>query len=191
MISLYSNKKLLVVVQFNEIHKTQDGRSLLLTGEQEQWLQIQELLASVKPIAQHTRPDGVLRKRLFTIVNSQWFDAIVMGMILINIAFLSMAHANMSPEWSTTLFVASVAFTLFFLVEGAAKLFALGVKAYFQVCTHDLRNLQVAVIFCLCKSVVPFTRMLGMYLISGLFCFLQSGLWWMFQLMNKFPWCLS
>eukprot|EP00803_Ostreobium_quekettii_P004182 evm.model.scf_87.7 EVM.evm.TU.scf_87.7 scf_87:110745-119200(-) len=118
--------------KFNEMQQKQEGRSLLLTTEQEQWLHIQKQLAITKPVRQYIPPKNPVRQAVFNVVTSRTFDGIIMGTILLNIAFMALQHADMSDAWSAVLFTANLTFTGLYTAEAVAKLFALGVSPYFK-----------------------------------------------------------
>lgn len=115
------------------MQQKQEGRCLLLTSEQEQWLHIQKMVATTQPTQPFKPPENKSRKKVFKIVTSSKFDAIVMGVIITNVLFMALAHANMSQVWKSTMFIAGASFTAFFTVEAAVKIFALGIQDYFKV----------------------------------------------------------
>lgn len=115
------------------MQQKQEGRCLLLTSEQEQWLHIQKMLATTQPNQPCKPPESKIRKKVFKLVTSPKFDAIVMSAIMGNIFIMALTHANMDHFWTSALHIAGFTFTAFFTIEAAFKIFALGIRAYFKV----------------------------------------------------------
>lgn len=122
-------------LQFYEIqHKGEGGGSLLLTEQQQQWLQIQRMLGRTNVIHKYVPPNNRLRAGVFDLVMSSWFDQLIMAVILVNVATMALNHAGQSSSWDEAISWANVAFTVVFVMEAALKLVAIGVQKYLQVC---------------------------------------------------------
>uniref|UniRef100_A0A7S1XCD4 Voltage-gated ion channel superfamily n=1 Tax=Tetraselmis chuii TaxID=63592 RepID=A0A7S1XCD4_9CHLO len=118
--------------KFNDMKAKQEGRSLFLTNDQQNWLTIQKLLAATKPIRKFRPPQVGFRRSVFNIVTTDSFDAFIMAMIMCNVLFMSMEHYEMSPPWVAATTNANFFFTALFSVEAVMKLIAMGVIGYFR-----------------------------------------------------------
>ena len=118
--------------KFNEMREEQDGSSVFMTKEQENWKRIQKLLMNVKPRQTTKAPTNKRLAAIHAVVSREDFDVFIMGMILLNAAFLSMHHADMSDEWKLALNIANYFFTSVFTIEASLKLLAFSVRGYFM-----------------------------------------------------------
>mmetsp|Transcript_3541 Transcript_3541/g.12709 ORF Transcript_3541/g.12709 Transcript_3541/m.12709 type:complete len:1714 (-) Transcript_3541:989-6130(-) len=118
--------------KFNEMKEKQEGKSVFLTNEQRNWVSIQKLLVDIKPMRSFVEPEGALRKKVFHLIITDTFDGFILSMIMLNVVFMAMTHADMSETWEEALFAANTAFAGIFLIEAALKLFALGPAPYFR-----------------------------------------------------------
>ena len=118
--------------KFNEMKEKQDSRSILLTPEQERWRSIQMLLTNANPRESYVRPDNPSRAYVFDIVTTDKFDGIIMGAIMLSTLFMACEKVGASDAWNDMLWGANMVFTVIFLLEAIAKLFALGPPRYFR-----------------------------------------------------------
>ena len=118
--------------KFNEMREEQDGSSVFMTKEQENWKRIQKLLMNIKPRQTTKPPRNQSLAAIHAIVSRESFDVFIIVMILLNAAFLAMYHEDMSYNWELTLRVANYFFTSVFTVEAALKLLAYSVPGYFM-----------------------------------------------------------
>ena len=112
--------------KFNEMKEKQQGKSVFLTPDQENWVQIQKFIADIRPTQSHARPGEGLRRIIFDLVTTDEFDAVIMILIIANVLVMSMTHADMSDEWTSTLFFLNTVFAAIFLLEAILKLIAFG-----------------------------------------------------------------
>mmetsp|Transcript_11321 Transcript_11321/g.26831 ORF Transcript_11321/g.26831 Transcript_11321/m.26831 type:complete len:1216 (+) Transcript_11321:1-3648(+) len=118
--------------KFNDMKAKQEGRSLFLTEEQQNWLTIQKLLAACRPIRRFKPPEGGARRSVYDVVSSDWFDGFIMSMIMINVLFMSMEHYGMDDAWVEVTTNANYFFTALFALEAALKIVSHGVVGYFR-----------------------------------------------------------
>jgi hypothetical protein len=64
---------------------------------------------------------------------SSYCELLVMAAIIGNVLIMALTHADMSQAWQDFMSYANVGFTVFFTVEAAAKLLALGCRQYLRV----------------------------------------------------------
>jgi hypothetical protein len=70
---------------------------------------------------------------VFKAVTSSSCELLVMAAIIANVLVMALTHADMSQAWQDFMSYANVGFTVFFTLEAAAKLVALGWKQYLRV----------------------------------------------------------
>jgi hypothetical protein len=121
-------------MQFYEMqHKGEGGGSLLLTRQQQEWLQIQRAVGRTKVLLKHGPPNSRLRAAVFDVVMNRCFDGAVMAVIVLNVATMALNHQGQGQAWDNALSWANLAFTLVFVAEAALKVVAIGAKLYFAV----------------------------------------------------------
>lgn len=119
--------------KFSELQQSQAGRSVFITEQQQQWVDVQKLLLRTQMALKPTRPYGpIWRESVYELVMGRHFDMLIMGTIVVNIAFMAMVHADMSVAWQDCMTYSNLVFTLVFAVEAALKLTAFGVRNYFR-----------------------------------------------------------
>ena len=57
--------------KFNEMKEKQQGKSVFLTPDQENWVQIQKFIADIRPTQSHARTGEGLRRIIFDLVTSR------------------------------------------------------------------------------------------------------------------------
>lgn len=71
-----------------------NGTNPLLTPEQEQWLTIQKMLTAAQLQTRYVPPPQPWRRVVFAVVMSKPFDFAMIGVIVLNIIFMMMTHAE-------------------------------------------------------------------------------------------------
>jgi hypothetical protein len=93
--------------------------------------------AAALPAVPQPRPVPPSRSRwrvaVFKAVMSSSCELLVMAAIIANVLIMALTHADMSERWQAFMSYANVGFTVFFTLEAAAKLLALGWKQYLRV----------------------------------------------------------
>ncbi|KAI8378320.1 Ion transport protein-domain-containing protein [Blakeslea trispora] len=105
-----------------------------LTTAQRQYLDLQRLLASVKPTIKAFRPTSRIRRICYDIVKEKHgkFNRLMMIIVTINILTIASEFQN-EPDWlSSTQDYAYLGFTIIYVVECAIKLIGLGWKKWIQ-----------------------------------------------------------
>ena len=81
-----------IIDEYGKVKEESSGRSVLLTPQQNQWVQTQRLLLSASLTLRYVRPAGGagpwarLRQLCFDVGTAKWFDATIIGVILANMA---------------------------------------------------------------------------------------------------------
>ena len=78
-------------------------------------------------------PTSWLRRVIFKIVMSQYCEFFIMVVIIANVVFLTLTHANMDNKWQSFLSWSNVVFTAIFTFEGVLKMIAIGLWNYLKV----------------------------------------------------------
>lgn len=126
-----------IIDNFNKL-KAESKGSGLLTDEQQRLVESLKMMLTVRPRRVMRRPPshtctGRFRGVLFTIAESQAFDIIVMGVIMINTVFMASRFYGQPTEWEEALAVVNVIFNVFFTSEAVVKLGGLGLHQYFTL----------------------------------------------------------
>lgn len=113
------------------------GRSILMTPQQDLWVEVQKLMAGAQVKTRYLRPVsssrwGAFRAHVFDIVRSPLFDQIVVTMIVLNMIMLATLHARMTEDWVMAFTFSDVVFTSYFTVELVMRLIAFGRVNYFR-----------------------------------------------------------
>ncbi len=124
-------------MQFNK-KKEADGKSAMLTDAQQEWLTVQQLMATTKHEKRHPRPKQMLRLLAYRIVQSKRFDVFMIVVILLNMGTMFLTHQGQTQAWATALSGCNVAFTGVFVLEMTLKMMAIGPKAYFHVSASNM-----------------------------------------------------
>jgi hypothetical protein len=120
------------VDKFHEMKRQNGGHSVLLTGEQERWLELQRSLSKLRAIPRCLPPSSAWRARVFDVVTAERFDLLVIAVIVANAVMMATYHWGLPSAWDSAISWLNVAFTALYVAEAAAKILALG-RAYFRV----------------------------------------------------------
>ncbi|KXZ52367.1 hypothetical protein GPECTOR_9g411 [Gonium pectorale] len=131
--------------KFTELQAERDRPGIPLTQQQQDWVECQRLLLQVKPQLKPARPAHKARAVLYDITMSKYFDGLVLSVVVINVAFMAMVHANMSDAWKAVMSISNAVFTAIFAVEAALKLTAFGPRSYLRDGWHLLDGFVVLV----------------------------------------------
>lgn len=113
--------------------KLNESFTLLLSKEQNFWVELQQLIVRSKPVQKKKEaPSNPLRLRIFRLVKSKPFLYFVMVCIVINMLVLSIDYYTASADYKQSLVIINLIFTGVFLLEAVLKLIGLGPKAYFN-----------------------------------------------------------
>lgn len=102
-----------------------------MSESQIKWIDIQKMIVKAQINYETANiPTNKLRKKIFDIVRSTWFQLIIMICIILNMFQMSMLYHTASDEFIEGLEILNLIFTGIFLVEAILKIGAYG-KAYF------------------------------------------------------------
>lgn len=121
-----------VIDKFNELKEKAEGLSVLLTPEQQAWVDVQKLMAMVTPRKSYTRPKSRWRAAIYNFILSKRAEELIMGVILVNILQMAVDTYNEPYTEVVVLSAANIVFTFIFFVEMVLKMVAIGPKWYFR-----------------------------------------------------------
>eukprot|EP00878_Enallax_costatus_P032193 GHUV01035311.1.p1 GENE.GHUV01035311.1~~GHUV01035311.1.p1 ORF type:complete len:212 (+),score=29.33 GHUV01035311.1:258-893(+) len=82
--------------------------------------------------AQYAMPTSWLRRIIFKVAMSQYCEFFIMVVIVANVVFLTLTHANMDDKWQSVLSWSNVVFTAIFTFEALLKMVAIGLWNYLK-----------------------------------------------------------
>ena len=118
--------------KFVQVKEATENSSMLLTENQKQWVEIQSILMACAPQVQQKIPKDRIRRFIYKVATSEWFDVFIMGVIFATIFTMCMRHANESMEWANFQTYSNIIFSGIFLMEAILKLIAFGPDKYFK-----------------------------------------------------------
>lgn len=71
----------------------------MLTQQQQAWVSMQKVLAGVHMQHQPPPPRQKLRAAVHRVVTHSVFEGFIMAVIVVNVLFMAMVHADMSLQW--------------------------------------------------------------------------------------------
>mmetsp|Transcript_13676 Transcript_13676/g.25803 ORF Transcript_13676/g.25803 Transcript_13676/m.25803 type:complete len:1737 (+) Transcript_13676:154-5364(+) len=125
---------LFIGVIFMKFHqaKLSENLTLLLSKEQNFWVELQKLIVRSKPKRKRANaPTEGLRYYMYKIAKSKHFMYFIMACIVLNMLVLSIDYYTASSAYKQALLFINLVFTGVFLVEACIKLIGLGHIAYF------------------------------------------------------------
>ena len=120
-----------VISQYMKIKAQNNGVNPFMTAEQEDWQKIQRLINSMKPRERVVGPTGVLRSRMFSLLNQPWFDQVITATICLNTIQMVADVHDQSRCTVAMFFYMNLCFTVIFVLEAAIKILGLGPRWYF------------------------------------------------------------
>ena len=135
LLGSYFLLNLLVGVIFYNFNKAkrneQNKASLFLTEEQAKWLNIQKMIAKVKPdFLSLRKPKNPFRLKAFVIVTHRYYEKVIMAIITINTLILAMYYDTASKQYLFILDNFVLGFQILYIFEVFIKIVGLGVKVY-------------------------------------------------------------
>lgn len=121
-----------VIDKFNELKKKAEGQSLMLTEEQQRWVEIQKLMAIVGPKRTYVRPTNKFRAWCYDVILSPRTETFIIVLVILNVLQMSFEWYNSPYVWTRSLSYINLIFTGAFVVEAILKLSALGPTWYFR-----------------------------------------------------------
>ena len=110
----------------------------------------------MKPLKKKKPPESKFRKWFYNIVQSNWFDLLMVVIIALNTAVIAMTYNRMSKSYERFIEVMNYIFVIIYNVEFVIKIIGIG-KQYF---THSSWNTFDFVCVCL-SDLAIFLIILG------------------------------
>jgi len=121
-----------IIDNFNQMKEMQNG-SGLLTEEQKLWVETMKLSMNQKPIKKLLPPNDPNRKKLWNMVMSKRFEAIIMCVIMLNTLVMCLSYAGQSPSYEHVLSQFNFVFLIIFTIEAILKLIALDIQYFKEI----------------------------------------------------------
>ncbi|KAK3264415.1 Caveolin-2 [Cymbomonas tetramitiformis] len=102
-----------------------------LDREEKDWMVTLDSIVSTNPSQMIQVPKSFLRRELYFLVTSTWFEAIMIVCIVVNCMLMMLAHYKQSQELEDFLALMHMVFTQIFMLEVVLKITALG-SEYFK-----------------------------------------------------------
>ena len=121
-----------IFYNFNKAKRNEQNKSLLfLTEEQAKWLNIQKMIAQVKPdFLSLRKPKNPIRLRAFHIVTHRYYEKVITFLITINTIVIALYHDPAPPYFNYILDNFTMIFQILYVLEVVIKILGLGFKAY-------------------------------------------------------------
>lgn len=125
---------IIVYTKFTQAKLEESSASyVLLTRNQLNWIEVQKLvLESKTPLIVSENSGNKLKKKALVLVSSNNFKIFMLSIILINTIQMAMVYEGSSSTYSLGLNIINDICTYIFIIEAMLKIFALGIKGYFQ-----------------------------------------------------------
>eukprot|EP00198_Chlamydomonas_reinhardtii_P012138 XP_001701475.1 voltage-gated Ca2+ channel, alpha subunit [Chlamydomonas reinhardtii] len=119
--------------KFTELQQAQTASSVFVTPQQQNWVDVQKLLLRTGMTSRPARfEEPAWRAGLYDFVMGSVFEEFILITIVVNVLFMAMVHADMSPQWQACMTYTNLIFTCVFVIEAALKIMAFGAFAYFR-----------------------------------------------------------
>ena len=120
-----------VVSTFNK-EKEILGKNFLLTDNQKKWLEQKKVCMKIKPKILIEKVYSPFRQRVRDLVNSKYFEIVVLFCIFLNTITLAINWYDQSKYVDDLLDYINYGFAIFFAFEAIFKLIAFGARTYFR-----------------------------------------------------------
>jgi hypothetical protein len=116
-----------ICMKFNEAQKSENSSNILLTEDQQKWIDFQRMIVGVKAEFQANHaPTNKLRLLCFKLMRSQPFDLFIMLCIVLNILTMAILYEGSTDAYNNTLETINLGFTSVFIFELIIKLISTG-----------------------------------------------------------------
>jgi hypothetical protein len=121
-----------IFLNFEEA-QNEEKKALVLNDKQIKWIDIMKMIIKSKPDIETTYiPKNKFRKKLHSIVTSNYFDIFIMVCIVLNMLQMAIDYEGSSKTYNNVLLYINLLFTAIFTIECILKLIAFG-KVYFSL----------------------------------------------------------
>ena len=121
----------IIIFWFSKVEKT--FKNKILTENQVRWLSFQKLCVNAKVNYKRLRPPLNSKTRMFfyNLVNSSFFESLIMFIILLNIIFMASIYDTAPKKYIDFLKILDYCFASTYFFEMLIKFYALGFSGYF------------------------------------------------------------
>ncbi|XP_029283723.1 LOW QUALITY PROTEIN: sodium channel protein type 5 subunit alpha-like, partial [Cottoperca gobio] len=133
-----------IIDNFNQQKRKLGGQDIFMTEEQKKYYNAMKKLGSKKPQKPIPRPLNSLQGFLFDLAGKQWFDIIIMVLILFNMITMMVETDEQSPQMEYILNNINLAFIIVFTFECLVKIVAL--RCYFFTVGWNIFDFVVVIL---------------------------------------------
>jgi hypothetical protein len=110
-----------VFYQFSKIRQQSQAGSAFLTSDQTEWIELSKMVFRLKPPDKTPVPDNWLRRKIYYMVISRWFEMAVLVAILINTCSMAVTYYGEPEVMVSTMEAINYAFTCIYVIEAVLK----------------------------------------------------------------------
>ncbi|XP_063043725.1 sodium channel protein type 4 subunit alpha B-like [Engraulis encrasicolus] len=114
-----------IIDNFNQQKAKFGGKDIFMTEEQKKYYNAMKKLGSKKPQKPIPRPENKFSGLVFDLVTQQFFDILIMTLIMLNMITMMVETDDQSKEKEEILFLINLAFICIFTTETTLKMIAL------------------------------------------------------------------
>ncbi|XP_012672299.2 sodium channel protein type 4 subunit alpha B isoform X2 [Clupea harengus] len=121
-----------IIDNFNQQKSKFGGKDIFMTEEQKKYYNAMKKLGSKKPQKPIPRPENKICGLFYDLVSQQFFDILIMILIMLNMVTMMVETDNQSDEMVDTLYLINFVFIVVFTMECCLKMIALR-QYYFTI----------------------------------------------------------
>lgn len=137
MVSSFFFMNLFTAVVFEKFTEAKDDQSSLaasiLTKDQILWIELQQLIVKSTPAVDFTsKPENRIRAFMYAISKNIWFKITILVIIVLNMVQMAMVYDEADSDYTSSLDVLNLVFTVCFITEAVIKLLGYGFRNYLK-----------------------------------------------------------
>lgn len=124
-----------IFFHFNKAQQNEKNKSsILLTDEQDKWVNIQKMIADAKPdFLSFKKPNNHLLLRIHSIVTKKEYEYFIMLSVFINILVLCLYTDTLNSSFKWSIEASNLFFSFVFVIDAFLKLISFGYRGYFYL----------------------------------------------------------
>lgn len=92
-----------IIDNFNKIKEQNEVGGIFVTDSQRNWIEIQHIMLGKTLIKKHFAPKNKFRLFFFKLQRHSYFEAFIIGVIMLNTIIMALQYARMSDTYSYVL----------------------------------------------------------------------------------------
>lgn len=124
-----------IFFHFNKAQQNEKNKSsILLTDEQEKWVNIQKMIANAKPdFLSFQKPNNPLLLKIHFIVTKKEYEYFMMLSVFINILILCLYTDTLNSSFKWSIEASNIFFSFIFVIDFFFKIISFGYRGYFYL----------------------------------------------------------